>query len=104
MSQIKFGTSGWRGVLAYDFTWRMVQATVEAIAVWLHREDQARQGVVVGCDARFQGELLARLAAQVLAREGVPVFFCPGVTPTPAIATEILYRQAGGGMGRPCPR
>jgi len=98
MYEIKFGTSGWRGILAEDFTLDHVRVVTQAIADHLRAAGEADKGLVVGHDSRFLGERFARETARVLAGAGVPVFLCNRDTPTPVIAFEILRRGAGGGI------
>lgn len=98
MAEIKFGTSGWRGILAEDFTLANVRVVTQAIADHLRSVGEADKGVVVGHDSRFFGERFARETARVLAGAGVPVFLCNRDTPTPVIAFEVLRRQAGGAI------
>jgi len=98
MYEIKFGTSGWRGILAEDFTLANVRVVTQAIADHLREAGEANKGVVVGHDSRFFGERFARETARVLAGAGVPVFLCNRDTPTPVIAFEILRRGAAGGI------
>ncbi|MCM2263640.1 MAG: phosphoglucomutase/phosphomannomutase family protein [Desulfuromonadales bacterium] len=98
MSEIRFGTSGWRGILAEDFTLANVRVVTQAIADYLRAIGEADKGVVIGHDSRFFGERFARETARVLAGAGVPSFLCNRDTPTPVIAFEILRRQAGGAI------
>lgn len=98
MVQIKFGTSGWRGIIAEDFTFTNVRIAAQAIAEYLIEEELAEKGVVVGYDTRFLSETFAAEATKVLAAYGVHVFFCSHPTPTPAIAYEILRRGTGGAL------
>ncbi len=98
MAEIKFGTSGWRGILAEDFTLANVRVVTQAIADHLKAIGEAHKGVVVGHDSRFFGERFARETARVLAGAGVPVYLCNRDTPTPVIAFEVLRRKAGGAI------
>jgi len=98
MPEIKFGTSGWRGILAEDFTLANVRVVTQAIADHLLAEGVAGKGVVIGHDSRFFGERFARESARVLAGAGVPVYLCNRDTPTPVIAFEILRREAAGAI------
>jgi len=98
MHEIKFGTSGWRGILAEDFTLANVRVVTQAIADHLRAAGEAGKGVVVGHDSRFFGERFARETARVLAGAGVKSFVCDRDTPTPVIAFEILRRGAAGGI------
>lgn len=98
MSQIKFGTSGWRGILCEDFTLANVRVVTQAIADHLHAEGLAGQGLVVGYDARFMGMDFARETARVLAGAGIKSYFCQRDTPTPVISHELLRRKASGAI------
>ncbi len=100
MGSIKFGTSGWRGVIAEDFTFAGVRAVSHAIGEYVLAQGPGAggRGVVVGYDTRFLSEAFARQAAGVLAAQGIRVFLCGRDTPTPVIAYEILRRGAAGGM------
>jgi len=95
---ISFGTSGWRGVIADDFTFQGVRAVTQAIAEHILAEGSWQQGLVVGYDTRFLSRAFARQVAEVLAGNGIPIFFCVAETPTPTIAYEIIRRQAAGGV------
>jgi len=98
MHQIKFGTSGWRGILAEDFTLENVRVVTQAIADFLRAEKSSTAGLVVGHDSRFFGERFARESARVLAGSDVPVFICKRDTPTPVIAYEIMRRGTAGAI------
>ncbi|MDO3376569.1 phosphoglucomutase/phosphomannomutase family protein [Geoalkalibacter halelectricus] len=98
MGRIKFGTSGWRGILCEDFIFDNVKVVTQAIADHLRETGEAEQGLVIGYDARFMGERFAHEAARVLAGAGIPAFVCNRDTPTPVIAFEILRRGAAGGI------
>ncbi len=98
MNQIKFGTSGWRGILAEDFTLENVRIVTQAIADFLRAEAGSERGLVVGYDSRFMGERFAKETARVLAGSGVPVFICKRDTPTPVIAFEIMRRGTAGAI------
>jgi len=98
VTQIKFGTSGWRGILAEDFTFEHVKIVTQAIADSLRSQGLGDSGVVVGYDARFMGYRFAGETARVLAGAGIKAFLCDRDTPTPVIAHEILRRKADGGI------
>ncbi len=98
MNQIKFGTSGWRGILAEDFTLENVRIVTQAIADFLRTEKSGERGLVIGHDSRFMGEHFARETARVLAGSGVPSFICKQDTPTPVIAYEIMRRGTAGAI------
>ena len=94
---IKFGTSGWRAVIADQFTFSNVRLATAAVAdhVLSHTKNPT---LMVGCDPRFDSEAFAAEAAGVLSARGVRVLLCEGFTPTPAIACEILRRQVDGAI------
>ena len=100
MGTIKFGTSGWRGVIAEDFTFAGVRAVSQAIGEYVTREESGAQGrgVVVGYDTRFLSEAFAAETARTLAAQGIRVFLTDRDTPTPVIAYEIIRRHAAGGI------
>ena len=100
MGVIKFGTSGWRGVIAEDFTFTGVRAVSRAIAEYVKDQgpEAPSQGVVIGYDTRFLSEAFAAQAARVLAAQGVRAFLCVRDTPTPVVAYEILRRRTAGGI------
>jgi phosphoglucomutase len=96
-SPIKFGTSGWRGLIADDFTFANVRLAVTAIADYLNsRTKQAR--VLVGCDTRFYSEEFTQLAADVLDQHGIQPLLGAGFTPTPAVAYEIMRAKLDGAI------
>lgn len=98
MQQIKFGTSGWRGIFCEDFTLENVRVVTQAIADYLRACQTFDRGVVVGYDARFMGVRFAHEAARILAGSGIKSFVCKRDTPTPVIAWEIMRRKAAGGI------
>ncbi|MCD6582824.1 MAG: phosphoglucomutase/phosphomannomutase family protein [Desulfuromusa sp.] len=98
MSNIKFGTSGWRDIFCEGFTLDNVRVVVQAIADHLREEGLADRGVVIGYDARFMGADFSRETARVLAGAGIKSYFCQRDTPTPVIAHELLRRKAAGGI------
>jgi phosphoglucomutase len=98
MTSIKFGTSGWRGILADDFTFANARLVFQAIADYLKKEGKTVQGVVVGYDTRFLSEKFATTAAEVMAGNGIPSFFTNRDTPTPVVSFAIRESQRGGGI------
>jgi phosphoglucomutase len=100
MGAIKFGTSGWCGIIAEDFTFTAVRAVSQAIAEHLrqHEPGAATRGVVVGYDPRFLSEAFAAQVARVMAAQGVKTFLCGRDTPTPVVAFEVLRRESAGGI------
>ena len=98
MSAIKFGTDGWRGIIADDFTHENVRVAARAIAHYVLAEEDAARGVCIGWDTRFKSQAFARVVAEVLAGAGVPVHLADRVTPTPALSFAVRGRGAAGGV------
>jgi phosphomannomutase len=95
---IKFGTDGWRGVIADDFTYENVRRVVFAIAAYVLKHEDAGRGVIVGYDTRFASPQIARVASEVLASAGIAVKLAQDYTPTPAISLAVKMRGAAGGV------
>jgi phosphoglucomutase len=96
---IRFGTSGWRSVIADDFTFDNVRRVVEAICGYLKSSDTAAERtLIVGHDTRFMGERFAAVAAEIASRRGFRVLVCKGTTPTPTISHAIRSNRALGGI------
>ena len=72
MHEIRFGTDGWRGVIAEDFTYANVRKVAYAIARYVVRNEQPGRGVIIGFDNRFGAEQFARIAAETVAMTGTP--------------------------------
>ena len=83
MSDIVFGTDGWRGRIAEDYTFANVRRCAQGFATYLKQSGEASKGVVVGYDKRFQAEDFAAAAAEVMAGNGIHVWLTEGATPTP---------------------
>lgn len=98
MNRIAFGTSGWRGIVAEDFTFENVKIVTQAIADHLISLGFKGKEVIIGTDSRFMGEKFARESARVLAAAGMKALLCDRDTPTPVISFEILRRAAAGGI------
>jgi phosphoglucomutase len=96
-SPIKFGTSGWRGIIAEDFTFPNVRTAVAAIAGHVLSRNP-HPTLLVAHDTRFFSEEFARAAAAELAGRGVEPLLCAGPTPTPAVACEIRRRKVDGAI------
>ncbi len=94
---IHFGTSGWRGVIAEDFTFANVRVAAAGIAHHLLSQS-AHPRVVVGYDTRFMSERFAETAGQVLRSHGVETRQCSRPDPTPAISYEIRSQRLDGGV------
>ncbi|MFN3394674.1 MAG: phosphoglucomutase/phosphomannomutase family protein, partial [Candidatus Thermochlorobacter sp.] len=95
---IKFGTSGWRAVIADEFTYANLTLVLESIVAYLQENKLGEKGIIIGRDTRFAGEDFAQYAARVLAASGIKVFLCERDVPTPVISYEIRRRKAGGGI------
>ena len=98
MSEIKFGTDGWRGVIADDFTFDNVRRVAGAIATYVLKHEDSHRGVVVGYDTRFGSPRFARLVAEVIASAGIPVKLSNDYTPTPAVSLAVKQQGAAGGV------
>ncbi len=96
--KIKFGTSGWRGVIADDFTLDRVRVVTLAIADHIAAQGLKDKGVVVGYDTRFMSERFAAEAVTVLAASGIRSNLSKRDVPTPAVSFEIIRRKAAGGI------
>jgi len=94
---IRFGTSGWRAILAEDFTLENVRVVMRAIARYVKRQREEAT-LIVGYDTRFLAETFARESARVLAEEGVDVLLCAEPVPTPVLAYAIVAERTQGGV------
>ena len=97
MPIIKFGTDGWRAIIAEDFTFENVRYCAQGTSQYLLDQGLAKRGLVVGYDTRFASEDFARVVAQVAAGNGITTFLCDKAAPTPVISYNIVDRKAGGG-------
>jgi len=95
---IKFGTDGWRGIIADDFTFENVRYCAQAVAEHLRDRGLAPRGLVIGYDTRFASEHFAAAASEVLAANGIRVYLCPKPTPTPVISYGVVRQKAGGAI------
>jgi len=96
-SPIKFGTSGWRGLIADDFTFANVRLAVTAIAEHV-KAKAAKPTILVGYDTRFYSEEFSALAVSILGQHGIRALLCDTFTPTPAIAYEIQRAKLDGAI------
>ena len=97
-SPVKFGTDGWRGVIADDFTFENVRAAAAAIAGYVLAKAGASKGVCVGYDTRFGSPAFAAVVAEVIAGAGIPVKLADRITPTPALSYAVKHQGAAGGV------
>jgi phosphomannomutase len=95
---IKFGTDGWRAIIAEDFTFENVRACARGVVELLKSGGIAGKGLVVGYDTRFASEEFAATVTEVAATNGVPVYLCDRTAPTPAVSYAIIHHKAGGGV------
>lgn len=95
---IKFGTDGWRGIIADDFTFDNVRICARAVADYLKEANLAEKGLVIGYDTRFASEDFATAAAEVLAAADIRVYLCQPATPTPVISYSTVDLKAGGAI------
>jgi phosphoglucomutase len=100
MTQIKFGTSGWRAVMAEEFTFANVRRALHGIARYVvsQKPRKERHRIIVGRDPRFLGETFVELAQEILLSHEVTPFVIPEPAPTPAIAYEVTRLQADGAI------
>ncbi len=98
MTEIKFGTSGWRGILAEDFTFANARLVCQAIADYLQQTGLAPQGVVIGYDTRFLSEAFATAAAEVMAGNGIHCYCTNRDCPTPVVSFAIRAGNRAGGI------
>ena len=95
---IKFGTDGWRGVIAEDFTYANARIVAHAIARYVVRGEDARKGVLIGYDHRFASDRFAAAAAEVISASGTPVWLADKPCPTPTISYLVRHQKAAGGI------
>ncbi len=98
MTDIKFGTDGWRGLIADDFTFDNVRRVAGAIASYVLKHEDPTRGVIIGYDTRFASDRAARIVAQVIAGAGIPVRLSNDYTPTPAVSYNVKTMGAAGGV------
>jgi alpha-D-glucose phosphate-specific phosphoglucomutase len=95
---IKFGTDGWRGVIAADYTFENVRRVGNAIAHYVHENEDASKGLVVGYDTRFSSGAFAEAISEVLAAAGIAIHLSNDYTPTPALSYAVVNLGAAGGV------
>ena len=96
---IRFGTSGWRAIIAEDFTFANVERVTNAICGYLKRQDDATgQTLIIGHDTRFMGENFAAVAADIARRKGFAVLKCTHPVPTPTVSHAIRSNKAAGAI------
>ncbi len=98
MTGIKFGTDGWRDIMADNFTFANVRMVVQGIASFINSRQLGRRGVVIGYDNRFLSREFAELACSILAGNGIRVFLPDRSLPTPVTAYAVRLHKAGGAI------
>jgi phosphomannomutase len=98
MASIKFGTDGWRGVIAEDFTFANVQKVALATGRYFEKHKLVKNGVVIGYDARFLSKEFAHASARVIASIGVKVFLSEKISPTQLVSLGVVKKKAAGGV------
>lgn len=96
--EIKFGTDGWRDVIAENYTFENVHRVSRGAALYFKSLPNAKDGVMVGYDGRFLSREFAELSARVLASEGLPVYIANSVVSTPATSLAIVKKKMAGGV------
>jgi alpha-D-glucose phosphate-specific phosphoglucomutase len=96
--EIKFGTSGWRGIIADDFTFENVAIVSQAIADYVKTKKKKKAKIIIGFDARFMVEEFAEKVATVLMGNGIQVYMCDRPTPTPVLSYLITKKNLNGGV------
>ena len=97
-SPIIFGTDGWRGVIAEDFTFENVRFCAQGVADYLKQKGLASRGVYIGYDHRFASEDFAAAVAEVMAGNGIKAYLSPKAIPTPFVCFGVISKKFGGGI------
>lgn len=95
---IKFGTDGWRGIIADDFTFENVRRVAGAIASYVLKDEDPRRGIFIGYDTRFASQRVAQIVADVISEAGIPAKLANDYTPTPAVSYAVKTHGAAGGI------
>lgn len=98
MTEIKFGTDGWRAIIARDFTFANIKLVTQAIANYAKTNNLSKKGIVIGYDNRFLSEHFAAECARVITANGIRVMATTKAVPTPLTAHAIRVYQAGGAI------
>ncbi|HET8666416.1 MAG TPA: phosphoglucomutase/phosphomannomutase family protein, partial [Terriglobales bacterium] len=97
-TDIKFGTDGWRAVIADDYTFENVRRVGGGIASYILDNEDPSRGVLVAWDTRFASREFARAISEVLAQAGINVRLANDYTPTPALSYAVKHQGAAGGV------
>ncbi|OGN90846.1 MAG: phosphomannomutase [Chloroflexi bacterium RBG_13_46_14] len=95
---MKFGTDGWRAIIARDFTYDNVRICAQAVADYLRESGITDKGLVIGYDTRFASEDFAAAAAEVVAGNDIKVYLSPSPIPTPIVSYSVIAKQTGGAI------
>ena len=95
---VKFGTDGWRGIIADDFTYENVRVAARAIANYVLQNEDPKKGICVAYDTRFGSRSFAKVVAEVFSDAGIRVALASEITPTPALSYAVRERKAAGGV------
>lgn len=98
MSDIKFGTDGWRAIIARDFTYANCRVVAQGIAAYVNNNNLGKKGIIVGYDNRFMSRQFAQECARVLVGNGIKTYLLKKVSPTPVTAYTVRYMEAGGAV------
>ena len=98
LTQIKFGTSGWRAVMAEEFTFENVRRALTGIARYVKSQKPQGARVIVGRDPRFLGEAFCSIAADILSARGITPVLIAEAAPTPAISYAVIRAQTDGAI------
>lgn len=98
MSVIKFGTDGWRAIIAQDFTFHNLKIVAQGIANYMKTHNLSKRGIVIGYDNRFLSENFAQACAEVFLGNGIKTYMFHKAVPTPVTAFAIRYLEAGGAV------
>jgi phosphomannomutase len=98
MTDIKFGTDGWRGIIADDFTFENVRRVAGAISSYVLKHEDPAHGLIIGYDTRFLSDRLAQIIAEIVAAAGIPVRLSNDYVPTPAVSFNVKKLGAAGGV------
>ena len=96
--EINFGTDGWRGVIADDYTFDNVRRVAAGIAAYVLKHEDPQRGIFLAYDTRFGSRRFAEAAAEVIAEAGIPTTLATDYTPTPALSYAVKSRNAAGGV------
>ncbi|HEU5452718.1 MAG TPA: phosphoglucomutase/phosphomannomutase family protein [Terriglobales bacterium] len=97
-TDIKFGTDGWRGVIADDYTFENVRRVAAGIASYVLKNEDPKKGILVAYDTRFGSRRFAEATAETIAAAGIPVTLANDFTPTPALSYAVKRRDTAGGV------